>query len=616
MVIWIRRSLALFLILLFSLLLFLTLFIGMLQGTFLDPNFHKQKLVDVNFYNFITHELAESWITDIDEETIGIFGEDTDRSGIVGESAPFELVPTRENMTLLSALNIPVDDIVASVNRVFPSPWLKIETEKVIDDFHSYTLGHSERFVIAPDLSNITKYLIHETKNIQGQFIVAAYDLIMSEFGGFGYRADPIEVGLKEAFSRAVSKEWIISKSSSDLDKVFDYLSGTEDSFEIGFGIQDRSDEIHEEFSPIIYKVTQDMLINEVDTVKNAANSDYKDGIYINSSISISNGDIVQIVEETFDYDWRRKTSLNLTESIVDYLLNQRSNIQLDVTMSDRHSVAFQSSKKIVDEKIDEWVNLLPVCTGEVSIVIDMEISCVPSWTNRKTVVDLATLASDNVINGLVFEVIPESIEVTPNYMLVRSLNPLREMLGFNFTLTQNDLQQNISYDDLATTRSIFNNSWKYTWDDSSEFRENYIVKNTFWLASNTYILYSILGLLLIIIGILAGRVWWSKLLWPFLCLALSSLAILLLTTNLLEPSAVRYLSDYVNETAKDSSYTESIIIEKLVEILTSYLQDIFNGIKGLSLKVLATGSVLTIALFLWMGFNKSRHTTQTYYGR
>ena len=167
MVIWIRRSLALFLILLFSLLLFLTLFIGMLQGTFLDPNFHKQKLVDVNFYNFITHELAESWITDIDEETIGIFGEDTDRSGIVGESAPFELVPTRENMTLLSALNIPVDDIVASVNRVFPSPWLKIETEKVIDDFHSYTLGHSERFVIAPDLSNITKYLIHETKNIQ-----------------------------------------------------------------------------------------------------------------------------------------------------------------------------------------------------------------------------------------------------------------------------------------------------------------------------------------------------------------------------------------------------------------------------------------------------------------
>ena len=165
-------------------------------------------------------------------------------------------------------------------------------------------------------------------------------------------------------------------------------------------------------------------------------------------------------------------------------------------------------------------------------------------------------------------------------------------------------------------TRSIFNNSWKYTWDDSSEFRENYIVKNTFWLASNTYILYSILGLLLIIIGILAGRVWWSKLLWPFLCLALSSLAILLLTTNLLEPSAVRYLSDYVNETAKDSTYTESIIIEKLVEILTSYLQDIFNGIKGLSLKVLATGSVLTIALFLWMGFNKSRHTTQTYYGR
>ena len=146
--------------------------------------------------------------------------------------------------------------------------------------------------------------------------------------------------------------------------------------------------------------------------------------------------------------------------------------------------------------------------------------------------------------------------------------------------------------------------------------RDNYIVVNTFSLASNTYILYSILGLLLIIIGVLAGRVWWSKFLWPFLCLALSSLAILLLTTNLLEPSAVRYLSDYVNETAKDSSYTESIIIEKLVEILTSSLQDIFNGIKGLSLKFLATGSILTTALFLWLGFSRSRNTALTYYDR
>jgi len=200
--------------------------------------------------------------------------------------------------------------------------------------------------------------------------------------------------------------------------------------------------------------------------------------------------------------------------------------------------------------------------------------------------------------------------------MLLRSLNPLREILGFNFTLTQKDLQQNISYDDLATTRSIFNNSWTYSWDDGNEFRDNYIVMNTFSLASNTYILYSILGLLLIIIGVLAGRVWWSKLLWAFLCLALSSLAILLLTTNLLEPSAVRYMSDYVNETAKDASYTESIIIEKLVEILKSYLQDIFNGIKGLSLKFLATGSILTTALFLWLGFSRSRNTALTYYDR
>tara|TARA_Y100000590_G_scaffold195811_1_gene222352 strand:- start:7696 stop:9435 length:1740 start_codon:yes stop_codon:yes gene_type:complete len=577
----------------------------------LDPNFHKQKLIDVNSYYFITHELAESLITDIDQDTIGIFGQNSDRSQVTGESAPFELVPTRENMTLLSALNIPVDDIVASVNRVFPSPWLKIETEKAIDDFYSYTLGHSERFVIAPDLSNTTKYLIHEAKVVQGQLIASAYDLIMSE--GFGYRADPIALDLQEAFGRAVSREWIIEKSSSDLDKVFDYLSGDEDSFKIGFGIQDRSDEIHEEFGPIIYKVTQEMVTNEVDRVKNAAHSDYKDGIDINSSISISNDDIVQIIGETLNYDWRRKTSLDITESIVDYLLNQRSSLQLDVVMSDRHSIALQSSKQIVAEKLDEWVSSLPVCKGKAPIVIDMEIACVPSWTNRKTVVDLATLSSDNVVNGLVFEVIPESIGVTPNYMLVRSLDSLHEILGFEFTLTQNDLQQNISYDDLATTKSIFNNSWSYTWDDRNEFRENYIVRNTFSVASNTYILYSILGLLLIIIGLLAGRVWWSKLAWPFLSLALSSLAIFLLTANLLEPFTVRYLSDYVNENAKDASYTDSIIIEKLVEILTSSLQDIFNGIKGLSLKCWATGSILTMALFLWMGFSRRRNTARIY---
>ena len=576
-----------------------------MRTTLLDPGFYKQQLVDVNFYDFITYDLAESLIQDIVEEAEG---------QITGESAHFELFPTRENQTLLSALNIPIDDIVASVNRVFPSSWLKIETEKIIDDFHSYSLGYSERFVIAPDLSNTTKYLIHEAKIVQGQFIAAVYDLIISD--AFRYRADPIALRLQEAFTRAVPKEWIIAKSSSDLDKVFNYLSGDEDSFEIGFGIQDRSDEIHKEFGPIIYNVIQDMLINEVEIVKNTADSDYKDGIDINSSISISNGDIVQIIEETLDYDWRKETSLDITESIVNYLLNQRSNFQLDVVMSDRHSIALQSAMQIIDEKVYEWVNSLSVCTGKAHIVIDMEITCIPSWTNRKTVVDLATLSSDNIINGLVFEVVPESIDVSANYMLDRSLTPLREILGYNFTLTEHNLKQNISYDDLATTRSMFNNSWTYTWDDGIEIRENYIVRNIFSLASNTYILYSILGLLLILIGILGGRVWWSKLLWATVSLVLSSLAILLLTKNVLEPSAVGYILDYVNETAKGASYTESIISDKLVEILTSSLQDIFNGIKELSLKILVTGSILMIGLFLWLGFGRSRVTAQTYYDR
>ena len=61
--------------------------------------------------------------------------------------------------------------------------------------------------------------------------------------------------------------------------------------------------------------------------------------------------------------------------------------------------------------------------------------------------------------------------------------------------------------------------------------------------------------------------------------------------------------------------FLQSNIEGEIVTIIQKS-KDIFNGIKGLSLKFLATGSILTTALFLWLGFSRSRNTALTYYDR
>ena len=154
--IWLRRAVAVpVVVLLLPVLLFLLLFQAV-HSTLLSPGFHASGLRKADVYEFalgdlLTVALEEAREIETGPVTVSIDGEDR--------------VLLRENPLVASGLSS--EDVAASLRRVAPPEWVQGVVEQWLDQAGGYLTGERDDFVLEIGLREQALILVEEVKLLQ-----------------------------------------------------------------------------------------------------------------------------------------------------------------------------------------------------------------------------------------------------------------------------------------------------------------------------------------------------------------------------------------------------------------------------------------------------------------
>ena len=204
--IWLRRAVAVpVVVLLLPVLLFLLLFQAV-HSTLLSPDFHASELRKADVYEFALGDLLTVALEEVREIetgplTMSIDGEDR--------------VLLRENPLVASGLSS--GDVAASLRRVAPPEWVQGVVEQWLDQVGGYLTGERDDFVLEIGLREQALILVEEVKLLQrkadaGDLLFEALVEPEMERAAVAYVPFGLDVSaerLTESARRVAGPDWI-----------------------------------------------------------------------------------------------------------------------------------------------------------------------------------------------------------------------------------------------------------------------------------------------------------------------------------------------------------------------------------------------------------------------
>ena len=132
MLIFLRRIIAVILMLVFFVLFLATLLIGHVQDTIGNPEYLKSELVQIDIYNFVYDSLAIPLLADVLENPEDFLNDDL---------SELEIRPDQD-----------AEEIVGLLRDFLPPEELQWRVEHVIDEFIPYITGDTDEFAIQLEL--------------------------------------------------------------------------------------------------------------------------------------------------------------------------------------------------------------------------------------------------------------------------------------------------------------------------------------------------------------------------------------------------------------------------------------------------------------------------------
>ena len=222
MSIWVRRFIALWLILVFVFLFFVSLVAFRISDTLLEASFYKDQLRKADAYNFVFSNFIA---TAVDENIEQL------------QDLPF-------GVTLTSG------EIVSSVQRVVPPEWIQRQVEQAIDEVIPYATGKTDSFTITVLLKDrvevaleVVNDILRDADTYNFVFDDVVSPIVRESVGptvelpyGIVLTDDEIVTSLRDV----LPLEWVQERVDELIDEVGPYLTGEADSFAITVPLEDR----------------------------------------------------------------------------------------------------------------------------------------------------------------------------------------------------------------------------------------------------------------------------------------------------------------------------------------------------------------------------------------
>lgn len=221
--IWVRRILAIPLIIIFAVLFIVVLMATHVNGTVANPGFYNDQMLQADVYNFVYDEALPAALDEI---------ETGDASDI-----PIDI----------SAIE---DDIVSTAREILPPEWLQAQFESATNEAIPYLVGDTDHFTYTLVLKDRVEAAADVIKDdiLHGDTFTNIYD------DGMSYLADELFQNLVDALPPSVtitkeelesslrtvvSEDWVISQLEAAIDGVIPYMTGDSDHFTITIDLQE-----------------------------------------------------------------------------------------------------------------------------------------------------------------------------------------------------------------------------------------------------------------------------------------------------------------------------------------------------------------------------------------
>jgi hypothetical protein len=604
--IWVRRISAIPLIILFVILFIVVLLVTQVNSTFANPGFYNDQLQRADMYNFVYDTALPAALDELKEDN--------------SSDIPIDIT------------NIE-DEVVSAARKIVTPHWLQDQVEAATNTIIPYFLGKTDRFTYTVAFQDrvTTAAQVIKSDLLQGDTFTSLYD------DGISYAADkmlenldrvPYSITLSkeriENFLRAAAPEdWVSSQATAAIDAVTPYATGDSDHFTIIIHFKDLVDPTAAAALVLLKgQDTYNYLLDEIITpivLENIGTS-----VNLGYGVTLSHAEIASAIKQVLPQSWVEARLGELINAIADYVKGEATTLQITVNLADRKAAALDVLTTLADQKLEARFNSLPVCSMAQFLQIVQTLppgsapSCRPSGVSYR---DFKTTLSLNVANS-VDHAVGDSL---PNQWVYTEAD-LRQSLGADnadfldkarnwvssgWTFTDADLVDKLDSDQEQTlndARGWIKNGYTVTEADlrdriaetdadldNLDTVRHRIDTGTTWL----WALWVIPFASLVIIALLCGRNWISRLAWGLAVLFVTSLIIYIAVSVTYSHVGVPRLVTGVIDTSQYEG-VGAIMAEKGNEVIRNVAGAFAWGTERTTIYFMIGSGIVLLGLIVW----------------
>ncbi len=592
--IWVRRLLAIPLSLLFMWLLIGGLLLIHLEGSLLSPEFHKEQLEKADVYNFILEDLPRSAIDELREN----YDSQTD-TDLVDDTLMEVVFP------------VILDDVPASLTKVIPPSWLQEQVEQVLDQFGGYMAGkRRDDFEINVPLRDRATALSQEVR----LFIPYAtlYDHVMDDLVKPGIdealeddNAAPLNAPIDAedvagSIERAFPKEWVSGQADAALEEATAYLVGDKDTLEVKIALEERSHTALAEVKSLLQKADDFQIVFD-GVINPVLDENVPEVIFLPLDVTVTGEEVKLAFLDSVPPEWIKEQALAVVDAAGPYVIGETNTFQVTIPIAERKSNANEVIAALARIKLGGILDELPECEGGLPSLRLEDISqdglpqCVPAGMTLDMLTGLLVsqlefVDLDELLGGFGYA-IPDNVVYTQDDMresladaggedALEALDYVREVFSEGWTYTDADLRSDLmssgDVEALDDLRTAIRDGWTFTDADlrrslRESGGEEAVAEldrirdqlSRAWLVR--VIVFLLAVALLVAIGFLGGRSWWSRLAWASTVLSISAAIATIAYTVILDAIVPGLVTSWREELLRDANAgpTMALVVDK-----------------------------------------------------
>jgi len=619
----IRRLITVPLGLVFFVLMLAAVLLLAVNERFLQTDAYPELLAETGFYEFVMGPLLTSALDEARELPANEFSDDFS-----------------DNPFVLTGLT--TEEISASLNRAFPPEWIQELVDTSFDQIGGYIRGERDEFTVQVEAGEQVKIIVDEAQDLLSK--AQAYNLLYDEvldplLEEFDQGSLPLDVNVRvsslSAAARAIiPPDWIQDNVEGILDEATPYMVGDTESFRVHIPFDDRVEIAAEQLKKLlaegdVYQVVYDEVIEPTVTDALGGTVDLPIGI------SISESEVVAAMRAVAPISWVQEQAELIIDAAVPYLTGRVDDFVISVDLRKNKIATREQVDLLVAAKLTALLDL-PTCTQQqlIDLLTTNGFSdipeCIPPGMPIEELASLVSEGIDDQIQKLVIDAIPDSVDFNQSTLLaqiassgdgedsVERINDLRELLADGFTYTDADLKADIvardimSLDAFEDIRSFLSEGWSFTEQDlEAQVEDTGLAVDTFHdlrgyfdLANTLRLLVFLpMGLILLVIGLLGGRSWRSRLAWAGAFLTVGAAITFAVSGPVYDSQGKPRLDDLKEEIQQeiqsDGIYfieTRELATEKVLEIAEVMADDFRTSMFTARRNLLIAGVLILVA--------------------